>query len=182
MGETILFFIFGGTAIFSALAVVFNKNAVHSALFLLLNFGMLAGLYLLLNAQFIAAAQIIIYAGAIVVLFLFVVMLLGAELGEQVRTWLTWRNVVMIGLGLILLTVVGTLVFELAYPIRGAEHAVANARPEDVASLGQVELLGRALFTDFILPFEAASVLLLVGIVGVVVLGGRRLAGGKEGS
>lgn len=182
MGESILFFIFGGVAAVSGLAVVFNKNAVHSALFLLLNFAMVAGLYILLNAQFIAAAQVIIYAGAIVVLFLFVVMLLGAELGEQVRTWLTIRNVVMVGLGLAFLTIVGTLVFELAYPIRGAEHAVVNATPAEVAQFGNVELLGRALFTDFILPFELASLLLLVGIVGVVVLASRRLERREEES
>jgi NADH-quinone oxidoreductase subunit J len=174
MGETILFFVFGGVAILSALGVVFNRNAVHSALSLLLNFAMLAGLYILLNAQFIGAAQIIIYAGAIVVLFLFVVMLLGQELGEQIRTWFTWRNLVMIGLGLALLTVVGTLVFEWTYPIRGAEHSIPNASLENVARSGNVELLGRALFTDFLLPFELASVLLLVAIVGVVVLASRR--------
>ena len=80
--EMLLFMIFAAVAVGAALAMVFSRNAVHSALFLLLNFCMLAALYVLLNAQFIAMAQIVVYAGAIVVLVLFVIMLLGAELGE----------------------------------------------------------------------------------------------------
>jgi len=99
--ELLLFFIFSGVAVMAAIAVIFSKNAVHSALFLLLNFIMLAGLYILMSAQFIAALQVIVYAGAIVVLILFVIMLLGAELGESVPTWFTPKNMFVALLSLI---------------------------------------------------------------------------------
>jgi len=148
----------------AAIAVIFSKNAVHSALFLLLNFIMLAGLYILMSAQFIAALQVIVYAGAIVVLILFVIMLLGAELGESVPTWFTPKNMFVALLSLILLTLAGT--------------AVKRNFPENLSTLntpsdwGSVENVGMALFTDYVLAFEIAGVLLLVGIIGVVVLSG----------
>ena len=171
--EVFLFLILAAIAIGAALAMVFSRNAVHSALFLLLNFCMVAVLYLLLNAQFIAVTQIVVYAGAIVVLVLFVIMLLGAELGESIPSWITPRHGLLIFLGLAMLTVVGTAVYEefgryLAKAVRG------DITPEVIASEGSVELVGRALFTDYLLAFELTSVLLLVGIIGVVVLGGWR--------
>ncbi|MCB0191223.1 MAG: NADH-quinone oxidoreductase subunit J [Anaerolineae bacterium] len=112
MPGQILFFIVAAISVIAALGVIFNRNVVHSALFLLLNFGTLAVFYFMLNAQFLGVAQILVYAGAIVVLFLFVVMLLGADLGEPVDSWLNGRNLLLIALGLVLLTVVGTAVFE----------------------------------------------------------------------
>ena len=169
MLELIIFFVAATLAVVGALAMVFSRNAVHSALFLLLNLVMLAVLYLLLNAQFIAVAQIVVYAGAIVVLVLFVIMLLGAELGENIPTWLTPKVIFVVLLGLVLLTVTGSAVFE--YVIRGQKGPVT---PELVAQVGSVELVGISLFTDYLLAFELTSVLLLVGIVGVVVLGGWR--------
>lgn len=86
MFEQLLFFVLAAVAVGAALGVIFNKNLVHSALCLLLNFGVLAVFYIMLNAQFLGIVQVLVYAGAIVVLFLFVVMLLGAELGEKVVT------------------------------------------------------------------------------------------------
>ncbi len=177
MVETYLFFIFGGLAVFAALAMVFNKNAVHSALFLLLNLAMIAGLYVLLNAQFIAVAQIIVYAGAIVVLVLFVIMLLGAELGEKIPQWLTVRNSVMVVLAVVFLTITGTAVFEWLYSTPALKGPVTDSM---TAQQGNVELVGEALFTSYLLPFELASVLLLVGIVGVVVLGSWRFVQHRE--
>ena len=109
MGTT-LFFILAAILVVSAFAVIFNRNVVHSALALLVNFCTLAVVYFILNAQFLAIVQILVYAGAIVVLFLFVVMLLGAELGETVTSWLTPQNGVMIVLGLVLLTIVGSAI------------------------------------------------------------------------
>ena len=111
MGQT-LFYVFAATAVIAAFGVVFNKNVVHSALWLLVNFCVLAMLYVTLNAQFLAVVQLLIYAGAVVVLFLFVVMLLGAELGEKVSSWFTARNAFLAALGLVLLTLIGTVVFE----------------------------------------------------------------------
>jgi len=164
MGQA-LFFIIAAISVVAAFGVVFNRNVVHSALSLLVNFGALAVLYFMLNAQFLAVAQILVYAGAIVVLFVFVVMLLGAELGEKVTNWLTVQNVIMAALGLILLTVIGTAVFENY--IQGAHGSFT---PEAVQQYGQVEMIGATLFTDYVVPFQLVAVLLSVGIIGVVWL------------
>ena len=165
MGQTTLFFVLAIIAVLAAFGVVFNKNVVHSALSLLVNFCTLAIFYFMLNAQFLGIAQILVYAGAIVVLFLFVVMLLGADLGEEVSSWLTMRNAFLVALGLVLLTITGTAVFENF--IRGAS---GDFTAEAVQEVGQVELISAALFTEYILPFELIGVLLSVGIVGVVWL------------
>ncbi len=167
MGPT-LFLVLAIIAVAAALGVIFNKNVVHSALSLLVNFCVLAIIYFMLNAQFLAVVQILVYAGAIVVLFLFVVMLLGADLGEPVSDWLTLQNAFLVALGLILLTVIGTAVFEnVIYGQRG------DLTPQAVEQFGQVELISKTLFTNYLLAFELASVLLLVGIVGVVWLARR---------
>jgi NADH-quinone oxidoreductase subunit J len=159
------FLVLAAIAVLSAFAVIFNKNVVHSALALLVNFSTVAVLYFTLNAQFLGIAQILVYAGAIVVLFLFVVMLLGADLGEKVSSWITWRNIVFIALGLILLTVVGTAVFENV--IRGARGSFTQ---ETVEQVGQTQAIAATLFTEYILPFQLVAVLLSVGVVGVVWL------------
>lgn len=165
MFEQTLFLILAAVAVGAALGVVFNKNLVHSALALLLNFCTLAVLYVMLNAQFLGIVQVLVYAGAIVVLFLFVVMLLGAELGEKVVTWLTLRNIIFVGLSLVLLTFVGTAVFENF--IGGAKSSFT---PEAAAQVGQVQLVGSVLFTDYVLSFQLVGVLLSVGVIGVVWL------------
>ncbi len=159
------FLILAAIAVASAFGVIFNKNVLHSALLLLANFGVLAVFYFILNAQFVAVAQILIYAGAIIALFLFVIILLGAEFDETISSWLTIRNVFLPGLGLVLLTVIGTAVFE--YPIRGAR---GDFTPEAVAEFGQVEMIGAILFTDYVLAFQLIAVLLLVGVIGIVWL------------
>lgn len=169
MIELILFWAFSGIAVVAALAMVFNKNAVHSALFLLLNMAMVAGLYVLLNAPFVAMVQIVVYAGAIVVLILFVIMLLGAELGEKISNWFTVKNGVMVFLAVALFTITGSAVYEWLYSTRPLMGVIT---PEVTAQRGSVQLVGQALFTDYILAFELTSVLLLTGIVGVVLLGG----------
>lgn len=160
-----IFFFFAILSVLAAFGVIFQKNTVHSVLFLLVNFVSLAAIYLLLNAQFIAVAQVLIYAGAIVVLFLFAVTLMGAKSGELGSIVGQRRTVMFVGLGLVLLTLVGTMVYDQW--MYGAQGSVT---PEVVAQVGNVQLLGEALFTGYLLPFEMASVLLLVGMVGVVVL------------
>lgn len=167
--EQIFFLILAAIVVVAALGVIFNKNVVHSALALLVNFCVLAILYFMLNAQFLAIVQILVYAGAIVVLFLFVVMLLGAELGERVSSWITVRNVFLVALGFGLLTLIGTVVFENAY-IFQTIGKTGDLTQEAVQQYGQTQIISRALFTDYLLAFELASVLLLVGIVGVVWL------------
>ena len=161
MLEQIIFYALAAVAIVSAISVIFNRNVVHSALFLLVNFGSLAFLYFLLNAQFLGVAQILVYAGAIVVLFLFVVMLIGADLGETVGPWLSGQNIFLIVLGLILLIVVGASVF-LGFP--------GDMSQETVTEVGQTEILAAELFTQYTLPFQMVAVLLSVGVVGVVWL------------
>jgi NADH-quinone oxidoreductase subunit J len=165
MLEQFIFYATAVVAILSALSVIFNRNVVHSALFLLLNFGSLAILYFMLNAQFLGVAQILVYAGAIVVLFLFVVMLIGADVGEKIGPWFSIQNVFLIVLGLILLTVVGTAVFE------GSMFGNSGTMSQDaIAEFGQTQMLGAVLFTQYTLPFQLVAVLLSVGVVGVVWL------------
>jgi NADH-quinone oxidoreductase subunit J len=161
-----LFLLLSAVAVIAALGVIFNRNVIYSALALLVNFAVLAVLYVLLNAQFIAAIQVVVYAGAIVVLFLFVVMLLGAGGEVKIASWLNWRTIFVVAAGMVLLTLIGTAVFD--GEIGGA---VGGDTPARIAAVGQTQAIGTVLFTEFLLPFELTSVLLLVGLLGAVVLG-----------
>jgi NADH-quinone oxidoreductase subunit J len=120
----------------------------------------------MLNAQFLGVVQILVYAGAIVVLFLFVVMLLGEQLGEEISTWLTGQNAVMALLAVVLLTFLGTSVFE--YPV--TTGAKGDFTAEAIQEFGQSQMIGVVLFTDYFLSVQLAGILLLVGIVGVIWL------------
>jgi NADH-quinone oxidoreductase subunit J len=166
MPAQLMFFALAAVTIVSALGVIFNKNVVHSALSLLINFGTLAVFYFMLNAQFLGVAQILVYAGAIVVLFLFVVMLVGADLGEPFKGWFIGRNIFLMVLALVLMTVIGTAVFEnvvLGQP----SGEITN---EAVAEFGQTQMIASVLFTQYTLPFQLVAVLLSVGVIGVVWL------------
>lgn len=169
-GELALFVVFGALAVTGALLVILARNLVYSALGLLLNFCMLGALYILLNAQFVGLVQIIVYAGAVMVLFLFALMLVGERRGGPARP------AAATVFGVVLAAV---LLAELAYAV--ATHVVGGAKggvtPEMIAQVGNVQALGVVLFTEYLLPFELASVLLLVGIVGAVYLARRRPAG-----
>jgi NADH-quinone oxidoreductase subunit J len=167
--EMVLFIVLGATAIAAALGVIFARKVVYSALSLLVNFCSLAGLYLLLNAQFLAAAQVIVYAGAIVVLFLFATMLLGgggeiSNLKSQIS-----RTYLVIVLAFALLVEVGYIL--LSGTLTGTQ---GSDTPETIASVGNVQAIAKLLFTDYLLPFELAAVLLLIGIVGAVVLAKKK--------
>lgn len=162
---TYLFYILSFLAIMFATMVVLSKNPVHSVLYLVLTFFTIAGHYVLLNAQFLAAVHIIVYAGAIMVLFLFVIMLLNLnkETEPQKSVWL--KASATIASGLLLVVLVGSL--------RGAETIVAtNAFNPNI---GLIEKLGKTLFNEFLLPFEVASILLLIAMVGAVMLGKRSI-------
>ncbi|MDM8528246.1 NADH-quinone oxidoreductase subunit J [Anaerolineales bacterium HSG24] len=163
--ELTIFIITAVISVVSALGVIFNKNVVHSAMFLLAHFLTLAVFYFMLNAQFLGMVQILVYAGAIVVLILFVVMLLGEQLGEDIPRWVTPTNGVLVLLALVLLTIVGTAVVE--HPTTGAK---GDFTPELIQEHGQAEMIGAVLFTDYILSVQLAGILLLVGIVGVIWL------------
>jgi NADH-quinone oxidoreductase subunit J len=167
--EMVLFVVLGAIAIAAALGVIIARKAIYSALFLLVNFCSLAGLYLLLNAQFLAAAQVIVYAGAIVVLFLCATMLLGGgEETTDLKSQIS-RNYLAIALTVVLLVEVGYVV--ASGTLTGTQ---GSDTPEAIASLGNVQAIGKLLFTDYLLPFELAAVLLLIGIIGAVVLAKKK--------
>ncbi len=157
----ILFIVLAAGAILAALGMLFSRNAVYSALFLVANFVSVAILYLILGAPFIALAQITVYAGAIMVLFLFVIMLLGAE-RLQVGETLTWQRPLAIFLGVLLLGEV------LYVDLFKAGLNVPLTAPD--ANFGTPTGIGLALFNQYLLPFEVTSVLLLVALIGAVVL------------
>ncbi|MEX2143122.1 MAG: NADH-quinone oxidoreductase subunit J [Anaerolineales bacterium] len=159
--DLILFFGLAAVAVSAAIAMLLSRNAVYSALFLILNFATVAVFFLLLGAPFIAMAQVTVYAGAIMVLFLFVIMLLGAEQVQE-RQKGGWQRPIAILLALVLIIETGYLIFG-----RGALSAVIEPAASNYAS---PQAIGETLFTDFLLPFEVTSVLLLVAMVGVIVL------------
>jgi len=158
----ILFFTLAAVAVITALGMLLNRNALYAALFLILNFSTVALMYLLLGAPFIALSQITVYAGAIMVLFLFVIMLLGAEklpMGEKVG----WQRPLAIAMGLLLVAEGGYIILGRG----GAGFAAMSALPADFASPAAV---GLELFNKYLLPFEVTSVILLSAVVGAVVL------------
>jgi NADH-quinone oxidoreductase subunit J len=163
--ELVLFWVTASVSVMAAAGVVLNRNAVYSALSLLVNFCMLAVLYVMLNAQFIAMVQVVVYAGAVVVLFLFVEMLLGASGRSGPLGWVTPRAIVALVMAFLVLTIVGSVVYE--GPLGGAS---GSATQEAIARVGQVQAIGLTLFTDYLLAVELAAVLMLVGLVGALVL------------
>jgi NADH-quinone oxidoreductase subunit J len=148
-----------------ALMIVLSKNPIHSVLYLVLTFFTIAGHYVLLNAQFLAAVHIIVYAGAIMVLFLFVIMLLNLNKETEPHKSVWLKTSAAIASGLLLVVLVGSL--------RGAE-AINVINPVNT-SIGLIENLGKTLFNEFLLPFEVVSILLLSAMVGAVMLGKKSI-------
>ena len=162
--DFLLFIVLAVVAVASALSMLISRNAVYSALFLVINFATIAVFFLLLGSPFLAMAQVAVYAGAIMVLFLFVIMLLGAEQLRQDQD-LPWQRPVAIVLGVILLVETGIIVVSLGFQ-EGAlpsftSFAADYASPADIGTL---------LFNEYLLPFEITSVLLLVAMIGAIVL------------
>jgi len=164
--EMVIFFILAIVAVVAGVGVIAQRSAVRSALFLLVNFCCLAGLYILLNAQFVGIVQVIVYAGAVVVLFLFVVMLLGMERAEESPDPRPYQWIAAVLLGVLLLA---GMLWALIPAGTGPVQALV---PSD-----NVREIGAALLTDFVIPFEMASVVLLVAIIGAVVLAKKTLEG-----
>jgi NADH-quinone oxidoreductase subunit J len=165
--ESILFYVLAVVAIGSALLVVTRRSPVISALYLIVNFFCLAGLYLTLHAQFIAVIQIIIYAGAIMVLFVFVIMLLNLGDERRLIDGMSYKKVIAVGLSAGLLT-------ELIYVLENTWSTLPIPNNERTTDIGTVEYIGRQLFTGYLCPFEVTSILLLVAIVGAIVLAKRK--------
>ena len=170
-----LFYFFGALAVVASLLVIAQRNPVYSVLLLILSFGALSGLYVLLDAPFVAAIQIIVYAGAIMVLFLFVVMLLNAPREDVASPYGPAYVTLTTGprRAFALLSVV--LVVELVLAMRQFVSASQPSGPDAAAHVSSVRQIGIAIFTDYSLAFEATSVLILVAMVGAVVLAKKRL-------
>ena len=161
--DLILFLVLALIAVASALGMLLSRNAVYSALFLVLNFVTVAVFYLLLGAPFIAMAQITVYAGAIMVLFLFVIMLLGAESLPGISNWRRiWFPV----------TLAVILFIEATYLLIVKARPIGDVLQPDVSvnTMENLRQLGTSLFNDYLLPFEVVSILLLVAMVGAIIL------------
>lgn len=169
----LLFSILALVSIVSAVAMLFSRNAIYSALFLIVNFGTIAVFYLMLGAPFLAMAQVTVYAGAIMVLFLFVIMLLGAEQLRQ-RSTLIWQQGLAIVLGVILLAETTYVFFTQVDEARMLPPLNAL-----VADSGGPVAIGTMLYNQYLLPFEITSVLLLVAMIGAIILTkGEKRSGG----
>lgn len=161
----VLFLILAVTTVATALGLLLSRNAVYAALFLVLNFACVAVLYLVLGAPFIAMVQVTVYAGAIMVLFLFVIMLLGAEKLPK-GVVLPWqRPLAIVAAGILLaesifLLVVRVQTSETQLPLPGAE----------VNTMESLREMALTLFNQYLLPFEVTSILLLVAMVGAIIL------------
>lgn len=156
----ILFYFLSVVIVTAGIMVVTSKNPVYSVLYLIVAFFAIAGHYILLNAQFLAIVHIIVYAGAIMVLFLSVIMLLNLNKENEQHKSSTLKIITAIAAGLLLVTVVGAL--------KGTDAAIA-LNPNN-NGMGYVKNLGLVLFSDFLLPFELAAILLFSAIIGAVVL------------
>lgn len=158
----ILFWFISVVALFSALMMITSKNPVHSVLWLILTFFAISGHYILLNAQFLAIVNIIVYAGAIMVLFLFVIMLmnLNRETEPQKSRWLKMAGAIA----------GGSLLLVLVAALKDSDIKMQQAQINE-GSVGLIKVLGKELFSTYVVPFEISSVLFLSAMVGAVVIG-----------
>jgi NADH-quinone oxidoreductase subunit J len=160
----ILFWFLSFTAVLFALLMVSAKNPVHSALFLILAFFAIAGHYFLLNAHFLAAVHIIVYAGAIMVLFLYIIMMVNLHKEDHLNKATVIKIVSAISAGLLMLV--------LTVAVKRADLTTAVSRTTDI---GTVENLGKSLFNEFLLPFEISALLFLSAMVGAVLLSKKQV-------
>ena len=166
--ESIFFTIVAAAAILFSLLVITCKNPINSALSLVMTFFCLATFYVMLDAPFMAAIQVIVYAGAIMVLIIFVIMLLNVRTESGRRT----THALFIGGATGVFLLFQTFYFLNRSSLTGAKGTIDSAM---IQQAGHTELIGTAMFTEFLLPFEAASILLLAAIVGAVVLSKKKL-------
>ena len=165
-----IFYFLAFLTLLSAMMVILSKNPIHSVLYLILTFFCLSGHYVLLNAQFVAVVNIIVYAGAIMVLFLFVIMFLNMrDDDEDTKTNLTKMAATIVG---------GTLGVIMVAVFRKAQIGTYNPYSFD-SQVGMIENLGQVLYNEYMLPFELASILFLVAMIGSVMLA-KREAGDRH--
>jgi NADH-quinone oxidoreductase subunit J len=167
MMDTVLFYLFGGIAVVAAVSVVACRRVFYSAISLIVCLCAVSALYMVLQSPFIAAVQIIVYAGAIMVLFLFVIMLLdpfSAAIIKDKKKYLGYFSVLL-----------GVLALVFLFPVlRSYSLAERVGNADFMSGAGSITQLGQVLFRDYLLPFEVTSVLILVAIIGVVVLAKRQ--------
>ena len=170
MLDTILFYIFALLVLGGGVLTITRKNAVHSAISLIVSLMGVAGLYLMQNAEFLFAVQIVLYVGGIMVLFLFVIMLVNLDQAAKERQFSRhW----LIGMAAVL--AVGAEIGYFIYRGKDAFRFAESAGQAVASSLGNTEQIGDALFSEYLLPFEIASVLLLVAVVGSVIMAKKRI-------
>ncbi|HRI41417.1 MAG: NADH-quinone oxidoreductase subunit J [Bacteroidia bacterium] len=160
-----LFYFLSFLSILSALMVVVSRNPVHSVLYLIITFFAIAGHYILLNAQFLAAVHVIVYAGAIMVLFLYVIMMLNLNAEVEPHKSAIQKIAATVAGGLLMIVLVGAL--------RNA--AVPAPTGTGGPQVGLIHNLGQSLYKDFMLPFEISSILFLAAMVGAVMLGKKEI-------
>ncbi|MSP64477.1 MAG: NADH-quinone oxidoreductase subunit J [Ignavibacteria bacterium] len=165
--EQIIFWSLILVAGFSAIMVVVSRSPITSALYLILNFFCLGGFYLTLNAQFIAIVHIIVYAGAIMVLFLFVIMLLNLGDESKLRERIDWKTYISISISV-------AFFVELYYILMIQTPIPVTKLHINSAEVGTVEYLGKVLYTQFIFPFELTSILLIAAIIGAIILAKKK--------
>jgi NADH-quinone oxidoreductase subunit J len=175
MLAAIAFYVLAAIAVISAFAVIAARNPVHSVLFLILTFFTAAGLFVLLGAEFLAMLLVVVYVGAVAVLFLFVVMMLDVDFAELKQGFLSYMPAGVV-VALALLLELG-LVAGAALSADGAPIAMAPAPQSDVTN---AEAIGRVLYTDYLLVFQMAGLVLFVAMVGAIVLTLRRRPGVKR--
>jgi len=169
VGFLILFWVLAPISVGSAVAMLFMRNPIHSALLLILNFFTIAVFFLMLGSSFLFVVQIIVYAGAIMVLFLFVIMLLGVDREESLRERIAGQRWIAVALGIALVAEVATAV-RLGVGLSGASPAITSTLNQGT---GSVKALADVLFSSYFFPFEVTSILLIVAAIGVMLLGRR---------
>jgi NADH-quinone oxidoreductase subunit J len=172
MGEAIAFYSIAACILVFAVLVVSTKNTVHSILFLVLDFLFVAALYVMLQAQFLAVIQVLVYAGGIVVLYLFVVMLVNLKRPAEVHADPNRRTALGYGLAV---AVLAELVVITLYGSMRPSALPAGAAGAPIPVTGNTEQVGWLLYTSYLIPFEIASMLLLVAMIGAIVLAKREL-------
>jgi len=169
MFSTIFFYYLFVMILLSAVMIITRKHIVHAVLYMLLLFFHIAGLYVMLEAEFLAAAQLIVYAGAILVLYLFVIMLVNIKelktLREQLFGHLPFA---LVSAGVLCIFVVGIL-------LRAPALKEVPSSIETISEISNPELLGQILYTQYLFPFEVASLILLVALVGAVLIASRKI-------
>lgn len=156
------FYFLSFLAILAAIMVVLSRNPIHSVLYLIITFFCIAGHYVLMNAQFLAVVHVIVYAGAIMVLFLYVIMLLNLNRETEPHKSTLLKITATLCGGLLMIVIIGSL--------KGTEQLMA-AQPTATGDISLVKNLGKVMFSDFLIPFEVTSLLLLAAMVGAVMLG-----------